>query len=205
MSLLDTLTGRRRRRTIVTVADLAEDAHVNPVAAAMTITEVRARGRIAGAAVETRARARLVPVVLSLPGARRAERAKQAHADEILDFLGLGAYADRFVNELSTGMRRILEFACLLATDAKVLCLDEPTAGVAQRFLAGALDAMVSSRVGGVVVVDGRGAYVGTVDMGVIMAAAETMRAAAHERALAGDDRTTRAARPGVDVEQDRV
>ncbi|MCW2608496.1 MAG: ATP-binding cassette protein [Frankiales bacterium] len=52
--------------------------------------------------------------------------------------------------------------------------------------LAGALDAMVSSRVGGVVVVDGRGAYVGTVDMGVIMAAAETMRAAAHEKAVGG-------------------
>lgn len=50
--------------------------------------------------------------------------------------------------------------------------------------LAGALDAMVTSRVGGVVVVDGRGAYIGTVDMGVILAAAETMRAAAHERAL---------------------
>ncbi len=59
--------------------------------------------------------------------------------------------------------------------------------------LAGALDAMVSSRVGGVVVVDGRGAYVGTVDMGVIMAAAETMRSAALDRSLAaqpldGDD-----------------
>ncbi len=58
--------------------------------------------------------------------------------------------------------------------------------------LAGALDAMVSSRVGGVVVVDGRGAYVGTVDMGVIMAAAETMRAAAHDRALSGDSRGPR-------------
>jgi ABC-type branched-subunit amino acid transport system ATPase component/ABC-type branched-subunit amino acid transport system permease subunit len=84
-------------------------------------------------AVETRARAHLVPVVLALPRARRAERAKQAHADEILDFLGLGAYGDRFVSELSTGMRRIVEFACLLASDAKMLCLDEPTAGVAQR------------------------------------------------------------------------
>jgi osmoprotectant transport system ATP-binding protein len=51
--------------------------------------------------------------------------------------------------------------------------------------LAGALDAMVSSRVGGVVVVDGRGAYTGTVDMGVIMAAAETMRMAALERSVA--------------------
>lgn len=45
----------------------------------------------------------------------------------------------------------------------------------------------MSSGVGGVDVVDGRGAYVGTVDMGVIMAAAETMRAAAHDRALGGD------------------
>jgi osmoprotectant transport system ATP-binding protein len=53
--------------------------------------------------------------------------------------------------------------------------------------LAGALDAMVSSRVGGVVVVDGRGAYTGTVDMGVIMAAAETMRNAARERAVGPD------------------
>jgi ABC-type branched-subunit amino acid transport system ATPase component/ABC-type branched-subunit amino acid transport system permease subunit len=84
-------------------------------------------------AVETRARAHLVPVVLGLPRASRAERAKQAHADEILDFLGLGAYAERFVSELSTGMRRIVEIACLLASDAQVLCLDEPTAGVAQR------------------------------------------------------------------------
>ena len=84
-------------------------------------------------AVETRARGHLVPVVLGLPAAGRAERAKQAHADEILDFLGLGPYGERFVSELSTGMRRILEFACLLASDAKVLCLDEPTAGVAQR------------------------------------------------------------------------
>ena len=84
-------------------------------------------------AVETRARAHLLPVVLALPALRRAERAKQAHADEVLDFLGLGAYGDRFVSELSTGVRRIVEFACLLASDAKMLCLDEPTAGVAQR------------------------------------------------------------------------
>ena len=40
---------------------------------------------------------------------------------------------ERFVSELSTGMRRIVELACLLATDAKMLCLDEPTAGIAQR------------------------------------------------------------------------
>ena len=65
-----------------------------------------------------------------------------------------------------------------------------------QATLAGALDAMVSSRVGGVVVVDGRGGYIGTVDMGVIMAAAETMRAAAHERAMGGSGADEPARRP---------
>jgi ABC-type branched-subunit amino acid transport system ATPase component/ABC-type branched-subunit amino acid transport system permease subunit len=84
-------------------------------------------------ALERRAPAGLVTVGLGLPRARRVERAKRAHAEEICDFLGLGAYADRFVSELSTGTRRIVELACLLAVDAKVLCLDEPTAGVAQR------------------------------------------------------------------------
>jgi ABC-type branched-subunit amino acid transport system ATPase component/ABC-type branched-subunit amino acid transport system permease subunit len=84
-------------------------------------------------AVESRAHARLAEVALGLPRARRRERAKRAHADDILDFLGLGAYGERFVSELSTGMRRIVELACLVATDARMLCLDEPTAGVAQR------------------------------------------------------------------------
>ena len=72
-------------------------------------------------------------VALGLPKAGRVERAKQAHADEVLDLLGLGPYAQRFINELSTGMRRIVELACLFATDARMLCLDEPTAGIAQR------------------------------------------------------------------------
>jgi ABC-type branched-subunit amino acid transport system ATPase component/ABC-type branched-subunit amino acid transport system permease subunit len=84
-------------------------------------------------AVESRARAGFPTVALGLPRARRIERAKRAHADEILHFLGLGDYGERFVSELSTGMRRIVELACLLATDARMLCLDEPTAGIAQR------------------------------------------------------------------------
>jgi osmoprotectant transport system ATP-binding protein len=48
--------------------------------------------------------------------------------------------------------------------------------------LAHALDAMVGSRVGAVVVVDGSGALLGTVDMRVIMAAVDTMRTDAHEQ-----------------------
>jgi ABC-type branched-subunit amino acid transport system ATPase component/ABC-type branched-subunit amino acid transport system permease subunit len=71
--------------------------------------------------------------LLWLPPATRAERSKRADAAELIDFLGLGRYADRFIAELSTGTRRIVELACLLAVAPRVLCLDEPTAGVAQR------------------------------------------------------------------------
>ena len=64
---------------------------------------------------------------------RASERAKRADATDLLDLVGLGGYADKTVAELSTGLRRIVELACLLALDARVLCLDEPTAGIAQR------------------------------------------------------------------------
>src|SRR5439155_124422 len=58
---------------------------------------------------------------------------RHAEAAELIDFLGLGRYADRFIAELSTGTRRIVELAALLAVAPRVICLDEPTAGVAQR------------------------------------------------------------------------
>jgi ABC-type branched-subunit amino acid transport system ATPase component/ABC-type branched-subunit amino acid transport system permease subunit len=61
------------------------------------------------------------------------ERAKHAEASELIDYLGLGRYADRYIAELSTGTRRIVELATVLAVAPRVICLDEPTAGVAQR------------------------------------------------------------------------
>lgn len=84
-------------------------------------------------ACEASHRTRVVPTALALPAATRAERRSRARAHELVDFLGLGRYADSFVADLSTGTRRIVELACLLALDATVLCLDEPTAGIAQR------------------------------------------------------------------------
>ncbi|GIU86921.1 MAG: ABC transporter [Acidimicrobiia bacterium] len=72
-------------------------------------------------------------VALAVRGARPWERRVRPEADEIIAFLGLGRFADRFVDELSTGTRRVVELACLMASGARVLCLDEPTAGVAQR------------------------------------------------------------------------
>src|SRR5262249_56177302 len=61
------------------------------------------------------------------------ERTKRAEASELIDYLGLGRYADRYIAELSTGTRRIVELATVLAVAPRVICLDEPTAGVAQR------------------------------------------------------------------------
>ena len=84
-------------------------------------------------ALEARGRTHLLSTALFLPSASRSERAMASDASDLIDFLGLGRYADGFVAELSTGTRRIVELAGLLALDAQVLCLDEPTAGVAQR------------------------------------------------------------------------
>jgi ABC-type branched-subunit amino acid transport system ATPase component len=72
-------------------------------------------------------------VGLAVRGVRPWQRTVRAEADEVLAFCGLGPFVDRFVDELSTGTRRVVELACLLASGARVLCLDEPTAGIAQR------------------------------------------------------------------------
>ena len=84
-------------------------------------------------ALEGRARSRLLPSMLHLPPSPRAERAKRAEADDILDGLGLGATADQPVASLSTGTRRMVELAGQVALGARVLLLDEPTAGLSQR------------------------------------------------------------------------
>ena len=84
-------------------------------------------------AAESRLRTSFTAAVGHLPNGYRRDRAQRAHAQDIADFLGLGPYADKFTSELSTGTRRIVELGCLLALEARVLCLDEPTGGVAQR------------------------------------------------------------------------
>ena len=84
-------------------------------------------------ALEARSQSRLVPSMTALPPSPRQERAKRLEADELIDYMGLKRYADHFVATLSTGTRRIVELSSLLAVNARVLLLDEPTGGVAQR------------------------------------------------------------------------
>ena len=53
--------------------------------------------------------------------------------DDLIELMNLGAFRDKFVRELSTGSRRIVDLAMCIAHDPKVLLLDEPSSGIAQR------------------------------------------------------------------------
>lgn len=75
----------------------------------------------------------VVPVVLGLSPARVAEDRKAHSAAALIDLFGLRRYADVPISDLSTGTRRIVELTCLVAQGSRLLLLDEPTAGVAQR------------------------------------------------------------------------
>lgn len=61
------------------------------------------------------------------------ERAKREAAQEYVELMGLEAYAEKRAGELSTGTRRIVDLACIMAQRPSLLLLDEPTAGIAQR------------------------------------------------------------------------
>lgn len=84
-------------------------------------------------ALETRTETRIVSSLLGLPPAWDAEREKDIAAKELIELLGLTSYRDKLVGELSTGTRRITELCCLIALQPKVLLLDEPSSGIAQR------------------------------------------------------------------------
>ena len=70
-----------------------------------------------------------VGAMLGGPGTRRGEKLSDARTIELLDFVGLRAEANTLSASLSYGARRRLEIARGLATNPKVLLLDEPAAG----------------------------------------------------------------------------
>jgi ABC-type branched-subunit amino acid transport system ATPase component len=71
--------------------------------------------------------------VFRLPWAMRAQRNLEQAADEIIERFSLEPYADTLAADLSTGIRRICDMAAQVAARPRLLLLDEPTAGVAQR------------------------------------------------------------------------
>ena len=79
---------------------------------------------------ERRNPTRTLPALL---GARRADRVKEDRARELISLMGLESFVDKQVSDLSTGTRRITELACIIALEPKLVLLDEPSSGVAQR------------------------------------------------------------------------
>lgn len=75
----------------------------------------------------------LLGAILGTGRARRIEAAKREQVCELIETCGLQAYAERRIRELSTGTRRVVDLACILAQRPGLLLLDEPTGGLAQR------------------------------------------------------------------------
>ena len=70
--------------------------------------------------------------VLRTPAQRRDESAVRRQVADLVERLNLGAYRSRTVGELSTGQRRIVDLAALVAHRPTVALLDEPSSGLAQ-------------------------------------------------------------------------
>ena len=70
---------------------------------------------------------------LYLPQVFDSEEAVALRVDELIELMGLGTFRNKFMRELSTGSRRIVDLACLVAHRPAVVLLDEPSSGIAQR------------------------------------------------------------------------
>jgi branched-chain amino acid transport system ATP-binding protein len=75
----------------------------------------------------------MVAAAFQLPASYESEIAVAEKVDELIELMGLGAFRQKLTGELSTGSRRIVDLACILAQDPRVLMLDEPSGGVAQK------------------------------------------------------------------------
>jgi ABC-type branched-subunit amino acid transport system ATPase component len=71
--------------------------------------------------------------MLRLPALVRTEAAGSSRVSELMDLFGLTRFADSLVSELSTGSRRLVDLAGVVALQPSVVLLDEPSSGVAQR------------------------------------------------------------------------
>jgi branched-chain amino acid transport system permease protein len=68
--------------------------------------------------------------LFALPGASREESRAEAKVAAILSLTGLSAHADQTAGSLAYGLQRRVELARALATEPRLLLLDEPAAGL---------------------------------------------------------------------------
>ena len=87
-----------------------------------------------------------------LPGMRKQELAAESKAIELLKFVGLGGASGRLAKNLPYGDQRRLEIARAIATEPKLLLLDEPAAGMNPSETAGLMDLIRKIRDRGITV-----------------------------------------------------
>jgi ABC-type branched-subunit amino acid transport system ATPase component len=82
---------------------------------------------------DARQTAGALSTTMQLPGARRMERAKRRAVDGAIASFGLERFRHHQTRHLSTGTRRVVDLASIVLARPRLLLLDEPTAGIAQR------------------------------------------------------------------------
>jgi len=82
---------------------------------------------------DARTEVAVLPTTLRLPWALRAERRKLEAVDQVITAFGLERFRQHRTAELSTGTRRVVDLASVVLAQPRLLLLDEPTAGIAQR------------------------------------------------------------------------
>ena len=82
---------------------------------------------------DARERVGVLSTTLQMPWARETEREKRRVVNRVISSFGLERFRHHLTGHLSTGTRRVVDLASIVLARPRLLLLDEPTAGIAQR------------------------------------------------------------------------